>query len=189
MVGALLLSAGASAQEASWRYACPAAGTVVERSRGEPIVFRASDPNDPFVCMTGGGRRVVLGIWTPNEALYVNGRQQLASLLTGMPGDVRRFYYLGTGADQSSIEIDETWRHGGFERATVPAGTYESVRLERNFRVRNTAYTYTQTLWLDRATNVPVKVEVTHLNALMAPTLFSWVATDIRPGTAARAGS
>lgn len=178
---AMMLAAGvANAQTSTWRFSCPEAGTTVERTAGETITFRGSDPNDPFVCRVGNGQRLVLGVWTPGDRLYQNGRAQLSSLLSGAASGERRFDYFGVNLFGLSTHVLETWRLAGFQPIQVPAGTFDAVRLERQFEIIGTSYTYLQTVWLDRATNAPVKVEVSHLNAIMAPTLFSWNATELR---------
>lgn len=187
-VGAMLAASPVAAQQSDWRYNCPAPGTAVERSIGDTITFRGADANDPLVCLVGGGQRSVLGVWEPGERQYVNGRAHLTSLLAGPPGGERRFDYFSLGRDSNSIHVYETWRLAGFGPVRVPAGTFDAVRLQRDFQIAGVTYNYTQTVWLDRASNAPVKVLVEHMNAVMAPTLVSWEATDVRQ-PARRAGS
>lgn len=186
---ALLAAAPAAAQPSGWRYTCPEPGTVVERTEGGTINFRGADASDPFVCLAGGGQRLVLGIWAPSERQYVSGRAHLAALLAGPAGGERRFDYFSTGRDSTSIHVYETWRLAGFEPVRVPAGTFDAVRLQRSFQISGIAYSYVQTVWLDRATNAPVKVKVEHVNAVMAPTLFDWEATELRQPAGRRAGT
>lgn len=188
-VGAMLAAAPALAQPSTWRFSCPEPGTTVERTAGGTLTFRGTDPNDPFVCLAGGGQRLVLGIWAPGDRLYVNGRAHLNALLTGAPGGERRFDYFSLGRDSTSIHVYETWRFAGFEPVRVPAGTFDAVKLQRRFDIAGSTYTYTQTVWLDRATNAPVKVAIAHMNAVMAPTLFDWEATELRSPVPRRAGS
>ena len=189
IMGAMLMAAPVAAQQSGWRFSCPEPGTVVERTEGGTIVFRGADANDPFVCLAGGGQRLVLGIWAPSERQYVNGRAHLASLLSGPPGGERRFDYFSAGRDSTSIHVYETWRHAGFERVRVPAGAFEAVKLQRRFEIAGVTYSYLQTVWLDRATNAPVKVKVDHTNAVMAPTLFDWEATEVRQPAGSRVRS
>ncbi|MCO6416112.1 hypothetical protein JYK14_08025 [Siccirubricoccus sp. KC 17139] len=178
---AVMLASGvASAQAPVWRFSCPEPGTAVERSTGDTITFRGADANDPLVCLVGGGQRLVLGIWAPSERQYVNGRAHLTSLLSGPVGGERRFDYFSVGRDSNSTHVFETWRLASFEPIRVPAGTFNAVKLERRFDIAGSTYTYLQTVWLDRATNAPVKVSVDHLNAVMAPTLINWSATELR---------
>lgn len=186
LAAATLVAAASPAY--AWSYRCPAPGTVVERTSGPPLAFRGSDPSEPLVCLATGGQRLVLGIWAPAERHYANGRAQITSVLSA-PGSERRFNYFSVGRDSTSIQVYETWRFAGFETVRIPAGTFDAARLERVFEIAGTAYTYRQTVWIDRATNAPVKVEVTHLNAVMAPTLFSWEATEVRSSQAGRLGS
>lgn len=178
---AITLAAGvANAQTSPWRFSCPEAGTAVERSTGDTVTFRGADPSDPFACRVGSGQRLVLGVWAPGDRLYQNGRAQLTSLLAGAAGGERRFDYFSLGRDSNSIHIYETWRLAGFGPVRVPAGVFDAARLERRFEIGGTSYTYTQTVWIDLATNAPVKVSVDHLNGVMAPTLVSWEATELR---------
>lgn len=189
LLGLAFVAAPTGAQAQDWRFSCPAAGTAVERSTGDTVTFRGVDANDPFVCLAGGGQRLVLGVWVPSDRLYVNGRAQLASLLAGPAGGERKFDYFSLGRDSNSIHIYETWRLAGFGPVRVPAGTFDAVRLERRFDIAGSTYTYLQTVWLDRASNAPVKVTIDHLNAVMAPTLVAWDAIEVRPPQPRRAGS
>lgn len=185
-LGLAVLVSPAMAQ--SFSYRCPEPGTVLERSAGGPIAFRSSDPNDPLVCLAGAGQRLVLGVWAPNDRLYVNGRAELTALLNSAGGE-RRFNYFSVGRDSNSIQVFESWRFAGFEPIRVAAGSFDAARLERRFDIAGTTYTYTQTVWIDRVSHVPVRVVVTHLNSVMAPTLFDWEATEIRRPAGGRLGS
>ncbi|MDN3568854.1 hypothetical protein ACFQY5_35750 [Paeniroseomonas aquatica] len=189
LMGVMVLTMPAYAQTSDWRFNCPESGTVVERSTGDTVTFRGADANDPLVCLAAGGQRLVLGVWAPSDRLYVNGRAQLSSLLAGPPGSERRFDYFSLGRDSNSIHIYETWRHAGFGSVRVPAGTFDTVKLERRFDIAGTTYTYLQTVWLDRLTNAPVKIDINHLNAVMAPTLVRWEATELRQAQPRRPGS
>lgn len=186
-MGAMLAAAPAAAQQSGWQYKCPEAGTTVERSIGDTITYRGTDSRDPMVCLVGGGQRLALGVWGAEEALWRNGRTGIAALVGGQAAE-RRFDYFSVGRDSTSTHVYETWRAAGSDRVTVPAGTFDAIRLQRNFQIAGITYSYVQTVWIDRASGVPVKAMVEHTNAVMAPTLVSWEATDVRP-PARRAGT
>ena len=60
------------------------------------------------------------------------------------------------------------------------AGNFDAVRIDRNFQIAGVTYYFDQSVWFDRASGAPVKAEVRHLNMVMAPSLFSWEAIDLR---------
>ena len=60
------------------------------------------------------------------------------------------------------------------------AGTFDAIRLERNFSIVGFTYSYDQHVWIDRATGAPVKAVVTHLNMVMAPDLVTWQAAAVQ---------
>lgn len=188
LAGAVLAAAPAAAQQSGWRFSCPEPGTAVERSIGDTITYRGSAPNDPLVCVADRGQRLALGVWGVDEALWRNGRASLTALASGQATE-RRFDYFSLGRDSNSIHVYEAWRLAGSGPVTVPAGTFDAVRLQRNFQIAGITYNFTQTVWLDRATNVPVKVLVEHMNAVMAPTLVSWEAAEVRQPSRGRAGT
>ncbi|MFL1462583.1 hypothetical protein ACI6QG_10300 [Roseococcus sp. DSY-14] len=182
----------ATAQAAdTWQFRCPAAGTTVDQSSGTSIRFRAEAPNNPGSCIVAGGQRRLLGYWSVGEAFYRAGGQRIANAVaSGL--DLRgvqpvTFDYFGTNRTGESIHIQETWGGAAGGSMTTPAGTFDTVRVDREFQVIGSAFRYTQSVWFDRATNVPVAARIEHRNPIQAPSLVNWVATEItRPAMAAR---
>ena len=184
-LGAVMLAAApAAAQAQQWQYRCPAPGTVVERSEGGSLAYRGQDANDPLVCVTANGQRRFLGYWPADELPYRTGRAQLARLVsaaaTGQTGQSAAFNYFAPGRDSNTVHVFETWRVGGIGRVSTMAGGFDAVRIDRNFQIAGVTYSFDQSVWFDRASGAPVKAEVRHLNMVMAPSLFSWEALDLR---------
>lgn len=181
---AMLAAAPAAAQAQQWQYRCPAQGTVVERSEGGSLSYRGQDASDPLVCITTNGQRRFLGYWPAQEAAYRAGRAQLTRLVSeaavGRIGQSESFNYFAPGRDSNTVHIFETWRIGGIGRVDTAAGNFDAVRLDRNFQIAGVTYDFDQSVWLDRASGAPVKAEVRHLNMVMAPSLFSWEALELR---------
>jgi hypothetical protein len=186
LIGAVLAAAStaqAHAQGAEFRCAPP--GTIVERTSGSRLVFRGQDASDPLVCINAHGQHRFLGYWGTQENFFRHGQPQLARLFGSGPdgsGRIQTINYFGTDRYALSNNITETWRIAGTGRVQVPAGTFDTVRVERQFQVVGSTYRYVESLWLDRTSWVPVKARVEHLNAVMGPALTSWEATDVRLG-------
>jgi hypothetical protein len=178
----MLAAAQSVAQAQGYQFRCPAQGTVVEQSTGGRLAYRGQDANDPLVCTMANGERRAFGYWAAGSPFYRSGRTQLARLVSG-GGVSASLDYFSLGRDSNSIHVQETWRVAGTGQVQVVAGTFDALRLERRMHIPNTTYTYTETVWLDRASGVPVKAEVDHLNAVMAPSLTSWEATEVRTRT------
>jgi hypothetical protein len=184
IVGGLTALAPLTAQAQSWQYRCPAPGTVVERSDGSRVAYRGTDPTDPLVCLTTTGQRLVFGNWNAGSPIYRSGKAGLARLMnaaaTGQTGGQVQVDYFTPGRDHNSVHVLETWRIGGIGPVTTTAGTFDTIRLERNFAIIGSTYTYDQHVWIDRATGAPVKAVVTHLNMVMAPDLVTWEAAAVQ---------
>lgn len=179
LAAAVLAAAAAPAQAQNVQFRCPAPGTVVEQSEGTRLSYRGPDAGDPLVCRTADGQRRFLGYWSASSPFYRAGGAQLARLFTGGSRE-ERIHYFTPGRDSSSIHAFETWRVLGTGPVQTMAGTFDALRVQRRFEVAGVTYSYLETLWLDRASGAPVKVEVDHLNGFMAPTLVSWEATELR---------
>ena len=134
--------------------------------------------------MLSNGQQRFLGYWSVGENFYRAGGTRLGQLASaGVSGAGTRpvsFDYFAPGRDHNSIHAEETWRVAGSGAVTVPAGTYDAVRVERRFQVVGSTFAYTQTLWFDRTSGAPVKAKIEHLNPIQAPTLVNWEATEIR---------
>lgn len=191
---AALVPTTGSAQTAggdTWQFRCPAPGTVVEQSTGSQIKYRGEAANSPGSCMLQHGQRRLLGYWQVGEAFYRAGGRDIAQRVTG-PGvnaagtQPVTFDYFTNNRTNESIHVQETWRVAGSGPLTVPAGTFDTVRVERKFQVLGSAFAFTQTVWFDRATGAPVRAHVEHLNAVQGPTLVNWVANDVTVPAAAR---
>lgn len=191
------LSAGPQAQaqsgasDANWQFRCPAAGTVVEPSNGAALRFRGEDTSQPGSCMMSGNQARLMGYWRVSEGFYRAAGPRLAgafangvNLASARPLE---FSYFGTGLTGDSIVLDERWTAEAGGSVTTPAGTFNTVRVDRYFVVRGSAFQFTESVWFDRATNVPVRAVVDHRNFIQAPSLVNWVANEItRPQTASR---
>ncbi|WP_424812028.1 hypothetical protein [Roseococcus sp. YIM B11640] len=180
---ASLLAAPAFAQGRP-EYRCPAAGTTVERTRGESVTYRGQG-SAPILCATSTGVERVLGYWGAGDAFYRAGRADLERLVdtafsTGRAGPVTISYFSHSSVGYIPNYVNETWSVPGAERVTTPAGEFDTLRVDRRFQIADTHYRYRQTLWLDRATRAPVKVEVEHLNGIMAAHIFSWQSTNVQ---------
>lgn len=183
--------AQAQSGDATWQFRCPAAGTAVEQSSGTTLRYRGEASSNPGSCMLAGNQRRLLGYWQVSEGFYRAGGPRLANALSNginlsnMPSI--EFDYYGTNRSGDSIHIQERWKAEAGGSMTTPAGTFETVRVERYFNVIGSSFQYTQSVWFDRATNTPVAARVDHRNAIQAPTLVNWVAVDIsRPQVASR---
>ncbi|WP_149536655.1 hypothetical protein [Siccirubricoccus phaeus] len=155
----------------------------MEQSAGGRLAYRGQDANDPLVCTMANGERRFLGYWAATSAFYRSGRAELTRLVTGVPspaGREERLGYFSLGRDSNSIHVYETWRVVGTGPVQVLAGTFDAFCLERRMQVAGTTYSYVETIWLDQASGAPLKVQVNHQNAVMAPSLVSWEATDLR---------
>lgn len=184
--GAALAQGGG---DATWQFQCPAAGTMVEQSTGSTLRYRAAGA--PGTCNVGGQQRL-LGYWSVREGFYQAGGAQLAAAFSrGV--DVARmqpvtFDYFGPNRYGISTHYQETWSTAPGGSVTTPAGTFDTVKVVRGFQVIGAIFSYTQSVWFDRATNAPVQARVEHRNPVQAPSLVNWVATDISrlQSTAAR---
>lgn len=173
-------SAPALAQQQPFR--CPAAGTVVERTNGPNLVFTSPDPADPLVCRGRHGQRLFLGYWDAQSPAVTAGRAELARVFGGAasPGATTRpISFFASGTYMDSVRIEETWRMVGVEPVQVPAGSFEALRVERHMSVPFSTYSFTEAVWLDRRTGAPVKASVSHTNAVMAPSVTNWSATEV----------
>lgn len=179
----------AQAQESQFR--CPAPGTVVEQSTGGRLVYRGQDANDPLVCTMTNGERRAFGYWAAGSTFYRSGRAQLARLVSSgvSEGREERFDYFSPGRDSNSVHFYEAWRVAGAGPVQVMAGTLDALRVERRVYIPNTAYSYIETVWLDRDSGAPIKVHVDHLNGFMPASLTSWEATEIRTARPRPSGS
>lgn len=183
------LPAAAQAGGDVWQFRCPAAGTVVEQSTGSQIKYRGEAPNSPSSCMLQNGQRRLLGYWQVGEAFYRAGVREIAQRVSGSGVNAAgtqpvTFDYFTNNRTNESIHVQETWRVAGSGPLTVPAGTFDTVRVERRFQVLGSNFTYTQTVWFDRASGAPVSARVEHLNAVQGPALVNWVANDVVAPTA-----
>lgn len=183
LVIGLLASGSAFAQSPQGNYGCPREGTTLDRTPGERITYRGPS-SAPYVCGTATGAQRFLGYWATTEAFYRNGRAQLENMLNvaytgGNPAPVELFFSGHSSVGYIPISIRETWTVRGTEPVSTAAGQFEALRVERRFQVVDSVYAYTQTLWIDRRTNLPVRANVQHLNGIMAGHIFSWQAALI----------
>ncbi|TCH96831.1 hypothetical protein EJV46_19880 [Roseococcus sp. SYP-B2431] len=183
------LAQGAPGGE-TWQFQCPAAGTTVEQSSGAALRYRAAAAA-PATCNVGGQPRL-LGYWSVREGFFQAGGARLAAAFS-QGVDLNRmepvtFEYFGPNRFAISTHYQETWRAAPGGAVTTPAGTFDTVKVTRDFQVIGAVFSYTQSVWFDRATNAPVQARVEHLNPVQASTLVNWVATDVsrRQATAAR---
>lgn len=183
--------AQATGGDTTWQFRCPAAGTIVEQSSGTTLRYRGEAANNPGSCMLAGNQRRLLGYWQVSEGFYRAGGSRLAAAfangvnLAGMAPV--EFDYYGMNRTNDSIHIRERWTAQAGGSMTTPAGTFDTVRVDRYFNVIGSSFQYTQSLWFDRATNTPVVARIDHRNAVQGPTLVNWVASDVsRQQTASR---
>lgn len=175
-------SAPALAQGADvWQFRCPDAGTTVEQSSGTALRYRAP-ASTPATCTVGGQPRL-LGYWSMREGFYAAGGARLAEAFSrGMelnrPTPVT-FEYFGPNRYGISSHYQESWSAASGGSITTPAGTFDTVKVTRNFQVVGVVFSYVQTVWFDRATRAPVQARIEHRNPIQAPSLVNWVATDI----------
>ena len=175
--------AQAQGQSQAGAYRCPSSGTTLERTRGEAFTYRGQG-QAPFVCPTTTGVQRFLGYWPAGEAFYRTGRVDLERMMTtafsgGRPAPVLIPYASHSGVGYIPISVLETWTVLGGERVNTPAGQFDTIRVERVFEIVASVYTYKQILWVDRQSGMPVRVEVEHLNGIMAAHIFSWQAANI----------
>jgi len=185
MAAAATLALGAAPAAAqggeAWQFRCPAPGTAVEQSTGATLRYRPG-PERPGICNVGGQQRF-LGYWSMREGFYQAGGTQLAATFgQGVaPGTMQPviFDYFGLNRYSISSHYQERWRAEEGGSLTTPAGTFDTVKVIRDFNVIGVTFRYTQTVWFDRATNVPVQARIEHLNPVQAASLVNWVATDV----------
>lgn len=175
--------AQAQSQGAADAYRCPTAGMTIERTRGESFTYRGQG-QAPFVCTTSTGVPRFLGYWSVSENFYRTGRADLERMMTtalsgGRPAPVLIPYSSHSSVGYIPISVAETWTVPGAERVSTPAGAFDALRVERVFQIVDSVYRYKQTLWVDRQSGIPVRVEVEHLNGIMAANIFSWQAASI----------
>lgn len=183
--------AQAGATDTIWQFRCPAAGTVVEPSTGATLRFRGEDTSQPGNCMMSGNQARLMGYWRVSEGFYRAAGPRLAgafangvNLANARPLE---FSYFGTGLTGDSIMLDERWTAQAGGAITTPAGTFNTVRVDRYFVVRGSAFQFTESVWFDQATNVPVRARVDHRNFIQAPSLVNWDANEVtRAQTASR---
>lgn len=175
--------AQAQSGDTTWQFRCPAAGTAVEQSSGTTLRFRGPASTNPGECLMAGNQRRFMGYWQVGEGFYSAAGPRLVSafanginLASARPLE---FSYFGTNRNADSITIRERWTAQPGGSVTTPAGTFDTVRVDRYFQVMGSSFSYTQSLWFDRATNVPVTARIEHLNAVQAPSLVNWVANDV----------
>ncbi|WP_198368151.1 hypothetical protein [Roseomonas sp. KE0001] len=181
VAGALMVaSTGLSAQEASLR--CPAPGSKVERTNLPTITYRGADPASPLICLDQARQPRFLGYWSTQSAFFNAGGKQLLSTFAewkGGPSRVVNIDYFGSDRYGNSTTVNEKWQILGQEQADVRAGSFDAIKVRRAYSVVGTSYTFTETLWIDRASGMPVKSVVDHLNATMSPDVTSWQATEV----------
>lgn len=183
--------AQAQSGDATWQFRCPAAGTTVEQSSGTTLRFRGPASTNPGECMMAGNQRRFMGYWQVGEGFYnAAGPRLTAAFANGINlANVSplEFTYYGFNRSNDSIQLMERWTAEAGGAVTTPAGTFDTVRVDRYFNVVGSSFQYTQSVWFDRATNVPVRANIDHRNFAQAPTLVNWVAFDVtRPQTASR---
>lgn len=177
------LAQGMAPGSDNWQFSCPTAGTTIEQSNGNALRYRSAGTL-PATCHVGGQQRL-LGYWSVREGFYEAGGGRIAAALArGI--DLARvqpvtFEYFGPNRFNISSHYQETWSAAAGGRITTPAGTFDTVKVTRQFQVVGVVFSYTQSVWFDRATNAPVQARVDHLNNVQAATLVNWVATDVLP--------
>lgn len=164
-----------------WQFRCPDAGTIVEQSSGTALRYRAAAAT-PSSCNVGGQQRL-LGYWSMREGFYEAGGARIAAAFAqgvnlDRPARVS-FEYFGPNRNGISTHYQESWSAAPGGTVTTPAGSFETVKVTRDFQVVGVVFSYVQTVWFDRATRVPVQARIEHLNPIQAPSLVNWVATDI----------
>lgn len=174
----------ADAQTTSaWAFQCPSAGTSLETSVGSSIRFRGQSSEGGAVCLTVQGSRF-LGLFPTTDGFYRAAGDRLNRLVSGGLDlrDVRpvTFQYFGINSFQDSISINERWTVSDGGRIATAAGSFSTVRVERQFEVVGSSWRYTQNVWLDRDTNMPVRVEFQHVNPLWPATHQDWTAVGIQ---------
>ena len=132
-----------------------------------------------------------MGYWQVGEGFYRAAGPRLASaFMNGInlaSTTPLEFDYYGLNLSGLSTHFKERWTAQPGGTVTTPAGTFDTVRVDRYFEVIGSSFFYTQSLWFDRATNVPVRAGIEHRNFIQAPSLVNWVANDVmRPQTASR---
>jgi len=177
----VLADAAPLADMRSWAFRCPPAGAVMQNTLGGSFRYDGADPADPVVCRS----RVSDTVYREPYGLIPSSvdndlssrRRTLARLFPAVPGNVSRgIFTLASGNE--TYQYDERWSVVGFERITVPAGTFQTVVLEhRQEGMGGNTHLSTRRLWLDTASGVPVKQTV-HLVRGFARSR-NWEATRI----------
>jgi hypothetical protein len=175
--GLLAMTAPLSAQEATFK--CPDAGTRVERTDAPALTFRGASTSNPLICVDALGQERFLGYWRAADGFFRAGKDTLLRNFTSGAGGVSTINYFGSNRVAESIYINENWQILGPERVSVIAGSFEALKVQRQYWITGTNYRFTETVWFDRATGAPVKSTVDHRNAIMSSDVISWQATEV----------
>jgi hypothetical protein len=121
--------------EKTWIFACPEPGSWVTWDDGRSLVFSGADPADAGLCLAQSGTAAVRLTWGMVEATNSEGsghRPGMASLFPAKTG-ANASYTATVSYPGSGIQypFETRWRVVGFEPLQVPAGTFDTVVLER----------------------------------------------------------
>ncbi|HWX48205.1 MAG TPA: hypothetical protein VNZ61_09140 [Roseomonas sp.] len=176
----MMASTALSAQEVNLR--CPAPGAKVERSNLPTISYRGAAASSPLICLDQTGQPRLLGYWSTQAGFFSAGGKELLSAFSewkGGPSRVVSVDYFGTSRYADSTTVNEKWQILGQDKVDVAAGAFDAIKVRRIYSVLGSTYKFTETVWFDRATGMPVKSVVEHRNSTMSPDVTNWQATEL----------
>jgi hypothetical protein len=121
-------------------FACPRAGTELETTRRERIVYSGADPADPLVCqadLAGRSLRLIYNFWPAGSVdaqSEARIRAGMAALFPLAAGKRSEFGYFG-GVGLTSAQYSETWAVTGEQIVSLPAGQMRVWVIERREEV------------------------------------------------------
>lgn len=171
MITALLSLAGCKTPspqaEKTWTFACPEAGSAVTWDDGRTLAFTGPDPADASICAARAGAGTTRLVWGMVEETANEGRGHRGGMEGLFPAKTggNTSYTATVSLPGSGIQypFETRWRVVGFEKLEIPAGTFDSVVLERmvNGTGANASQTFTVRYWLDGVSGILLKRNVT----------------------------